>query len=196
MGPGVNLWLLARRGDDDVSASEVHDGAEAALAYWLGFPPGVVPGIRVLDITASRTPLELGAPAAERRETLPGPVPTVAGSRPWFVRLTFLSKLARTDLPWPVISRDFLGPDYAPSNEADWLLLSAAAPRPATVDEERQAEKPGETVARKAGELAHEAADVAREAKKGVSTGVSIVVVLVAIALGLAALQYVQKATA
>jgi hypothetical protein len=120
---------------------------------------------------------------------LPGPLQFVPGNEPWFVRVKFISNLPRKSLPWPVITRDFLGWDYRPSKENEWLLLSAAAPRPATEDEEHAAEKGGETLARKTRE-------VVKSAARGAESGSKIVVIVLGLALGLAALSYIRRATA
>jgi len=195
IGPGVNTWLLARSSDDDVSPKAIEKAVGEVLAFWLGYPRDMVPGsdIRFLNVEVSPTPLQLEH-MAQRREDLPGELPIVAGNHPWYVRLTFVSNMARTELPWPVVTRDFLGWDYSPSDHAEWLLLAASEPRPASEAEAHAVEKPLETAARKTGELAH---DVAKGASEGVSRGVSTAIAIAAAAVvaGMAALLLWRKAT-
>lgn len=144
IGPGVNTWLLVARPavwhgtEEQIATEEVEMAAGDALAFWLGFPHRwITPGVKVLSIEASKKPLTLDRPSSERRESLPQ-IPTVSGS-PWYVRVKFLSELARTSMPWPVITRDAFGWIYAPSSSAEWLLLQAETPRPPDAAEKKEA---------------------------------------------------------
>lgn len=135
IGPGVNVWLLVGRPpvwhgtEEQIPREEVETAAADALAFWLDFPHrDLMSGLTILSTEASREPLSLARPSSERRESLPV-IPTIAGS-PWYVRIKFLSELARTSLPWPVITRDLFGWTYRPSSSAEWMLLQAETPRP------------------------------------------------------------------
>jgi len=144
IGPGVNTWLLVARPaiwhgtEEQITTEAVEMAAGDALAFWFDFPHRwLMDGIKVLSMEVSRAPLTLDRPSSERREDLPE-IPTVSGS-PWYVKIKFLSTLARTSMPWPVITRDAFGWVYRPSSSVEWMLLQAETPRPPDAAEKKQA---------------------------------------------------------
>ena len=188
MGPGVNVWLLARRSDDDVSEKEVETSAADALAYWLGFAHrSMMTGVRILSTVTSHEEPTIQNALSFRREDLPE-LPLIRGGKaPWFVVLTFSSTLGRTELPWPVITRDTFGWDYAPSSAAEWMLVRAAKPRPMTAEE-----KPLTGME----SLKKEFSEASESVSKAMKPGINIVLVVAVVAAALAALSYFRKAAA
>jgi len=140
--PGPQAWRLLRTDKDGASEAQVRNTLGPALAKMLqeandsaepwetiktleGYRIGAARPIRVLSVGRQAEPLPEGPTLANRQDGVGNVVPTVAGSKPWFVNLDLWWRANATNIAYPGLRRDWLGRKVYGLNGADWTLDKA-----------------------------------------------------------------------
>lgn len=181
IAPGRNFWTFARTDRDGATEEDVRQSAVALMWRLLGdgtpyelLPIPSAPGVTGAVIGAAR-PVVISAvrgsqfPALQegqlvgRAQDCPE-LQLVKASKPWFVYVGFDWRSGATTIPWPALEVSALGlRSWGPGDQLDWLLFEA-----------RHAGAGGEDTtwatewAKKAQEVAGEAADLAASAAKSI----------------------------
>lgn len=136
---GPQVWRLLRTDRDGASSTEIPDFAAAAVRYFLRGPtaqgplPELVPvrpgewrfgnvrPLHVLTVTKTEPPMPAGQLVAARERSVPGTVPTVRATRPWWIVVRFWWRGPVRFVDYPGMVEGLLGRRYE-LNGADWVL--------------------------------------------------------------------------
>jgi hypothetical protein len=152
--PGLNAWRFIRTDRDGASRDEILNMVGPIMAFCLSeamtsgpqekviktgelqWRAGAARPIVALDASRDLIALPAGKVIADRKYALPDRIPTVRGSAPWYVTLSFWWRADQREITYPaqVVSALGLASHGELGSSSDWLLDQAVVPVAADAD--------------------------------------------------------------